>query len=543
MRAVAAASSSRMQPGALYEPSISPECVRLHGKSAQGRDERIQQLLRSLQLGSAAQVPPEAIEPASPVASESSMSSSSELSPMAKEPSPKAPRQPLRPAPSQPRVPPTAAEPCKSSTPAPAPEVVAAPAGRSGSTAAPRDCASPRASALESSIDLFLYAEELVADEKQTPRRLGAKLAQADEQRTRRQAGRRKPAPVGRPSAGALRLDRQEREITEAERKLQMSIDRLDAALLSRMASRHDDGTQSAPVGNAPPASRCVSRLRAATASASGRPVDTGGAALAVPCKRHGLLPCALCAAAARLPPRPKPKPPPARRAPGLAPPAPRRARSAGPGYATLNTARQRHAESRPAPHMQRRPSLPAVHAAAPPMPRPLPSIQVPPSQLASIGALAELQSPTFEPAPFQPPASLPPPQPSQPPPSQPPPPPPQEPSPPSQPMPQCAAPAFASHPPPIPLPPPPMLAQHAMQQQQQYYGMPPFNPAMYWAPPPAASAQPELPGYAPLPPAPHACSPIAELTAESQPSPTPGAAEAGRIFAAPNARDVLFGA
>ena len=88
------------------------------------------------------------------------------------------------------------------------------------------------------------------------------------------------------------------------------------------------------------------------------------------------------------------------------------------------------------------------------------------------------------------------------------------------------------------------MLAQHAMQQQQ-YYGMPPFNPAMYWAPPPAASAHPEQPGYAPLPPAPHACSPIAELTAEhEQPSPTPGAAEAGRIFAAPNARDVLlFGA
>ena len=205
------------------------------------------------------------------------------------------------------------------------------------------------------------------------------------------------------------------------EQRLEASLMRLDSALeATRLygagASRdgssrggtHSSGLLAHPCsargGSAPAASggsRLAGRLRMAAAAAAFTGLSD------VPCKAHGLVPCKLCADAARRPPRsssqqqqqvkrapPRPPLPPAK------PPA-RRCRSAGPtSYSALRVAREVHAArngSRPSSAvLLERPRLVGLHAPPQPpqqppqppvlqQPPPPPQYQVPTQPMPSL--------------------------------------------------------------------------------------------------------------------------------------------------------------
>mmetsp|Transcript_19453 Transcript_19453/g.41117 ORF Transcript_19453/g.41117 Transcript_19453/m.41117 type:complete len:724 (-) Transcript_19453:417-2588(-) len=139
-------------------------------------------------------------------------------------------------------------------------------------------------------------------------------------------------AEPSRPSQALHHADLPCTSMTEEERRLRESINRLDAKLQLRRGATAERRAQSASA---------VDRLRSATrlaAELEDKPQ---------PCKRHGLTPCSLCIRAANEPPKPKPKPAP-KKAPPLPPtivPPPRRARSASSGgrsYAAMNGLRSR---------------------------------------------------------------------------------------------------------------------------------------------------------------------------------------------------------
>ncbi|KAL1521508.1 hypothetical protein AB1Y20_021168 [Prymnesium parvum] len=365
------------------------------------RDERIQELLRSLAISTAPSFPTgggaeeEEEEPPPPPAHAAPPSS-------ALYPAPATAAHAAPPSSAHPPAPATAAHaalPSSARPPAPATAALSSahpPAPSASAHAAPLSIAPPPAAAnapppglresvaLDSSLDLFLYAESVAASEA-APHELSSLVARAERKRTARQGSaparvqpqrarvpsvdEERPPPPRPPSLprGGARREGGEAALSAEEERLRASLARLDGELEARRQA--SAGASAARRHTAPSTLGVAAKLRMATAAAACAGFD------ATPCKMHGLLPCALCASGSK-PRRRAAKPPP----PPAAPPRPlrpvdrppRRTQSAGAArsYSQLGAMGARAEGSKPrAPALP--PRMPAVPPPAAPPPPP----------------------------------------------------------------------------------------------------------------------------------------------------------------------------